>query len=95
MQPDYIIIKEYIQRTQIDPDFIVLLEENGLIEVYVQEGEKYLPSNQLTDVEKFARMYYDLSINIEGIDAINNLLQRMQELQDELDYLRSKLRIYE
>ena len=39
-------------------------------------------------------MYYDLSINIEGIDAIHHLLQRMEEMQNELHELRSQLRLF-
>ncbi|WP_337813549.1 chaperone modulator CbpM, partial [Parabacteroides johnsonii] len=41
------------------------------------------------------RMYYDLSINIEGIDAIHHLLGRVESLQQEVNRLKSKLRLYE
>jgi len=58
-------------------------------------GERYLTFTQLPDVERYSRMYYDLSINIEGIDAIHHLLQRMEEMQNEqqkhLNCLQSQL----
>ena len=55
-----------------------------------------LPSaSQLYDVERYTRMYYDLSINIEGIDAIHHLLGRVESLQQEVNRLKSKLRLYE
>lgn len=95
MKTDYIILREYTQQTNLEPAFFIQLEESGLIDIQIIDGEKLFPSSQLTDLEKYARMYYDLSINMEGIDAIHNILNRMKELQSELYYLRTRLRIYE
>lgn len=95
MQTDLIIVSEYCQKCHIEPSFIVLLEEEGLIDVDVLEGERYLLASQLRDLERYARMYYDLSINIEGIGAIHHLLDRVRNLQDEVRSLRSQLRMYE
>lgn len=95
MQTDLIIVSEYCQKCHIDPTFIFLLEEEGLIEIDWIEGEQYLPSTQLHNLEKYARMYYELSINIEGIEAIHHLLNRVESLQEELAQLRNRLRLYE
>lgn len=95
MQTDFIIVKEYCRKANIDPSFLVLLEEDGLINIYMEEGEKYFPAAQLADLERYSRMYYELSINIEGIDAIHHLLERVEELQEEIRMLRSRLRLYE
>lgn len=95
MQTDFIIVQEYCRKTNMDPSFFILLEEVGLIKVFTEEGEKYFQASQLIDLERYSRMYYDLSINIEGIDAIDHILRRMQELQDEIEILRSRLRLYE
>ncbi|MDR0427333.1 MAG: chaperone modulator CbpM [Dysgonamonadaceae bacterium] len=95
MEPDYIIIKKYIEHCNIEPDFIHLLEENGLIHIYEFENERFLHSDELADMERFARLYYDLSINIEGIDVIQNLLNQINGLQEELKNLRSQLRLSE
>ena len=59
------------------------------------KGERYLFASQLRDVERYARLYYDLSINIEGIEAIHHLLDRMNGLREEVRTLRSRLRLYE
>lgn len=95
MQRDLIIVSEYCQKCHIDPSFIRLLEEEGLIEIDVVEGEKYLLSSQLRELEGYTRMYYDLSINLEGIDAIHHLLGRMESLQQEVAHLKKRLRLYE
>lgn len=95
MQTDLIIVSEYCRKTNLDPLFLNQLEEEGLITIYIEEGERYFPAMQLSDLEKYTRLHYDLAINIEGIDAIHNLQLRMQELEEEINYLRNKLNIYE
>jgi len=95
METDLIIVSEYCQKSHIDPSFIGLLESEGLIKVQIVEGIRYLLSSQLRDLERYSRMYYDLSINIEGIDAIRHLLKRIESLQERLGILQSRLRLYE
>ena len=91
MQTDLIIVSEYCRICHIEPSFLYLLQKGGLIEIDTVEGE----SSQLYDVERYTRMYYDLSINIEGIDAIHHLLGRVESLQQEVNRLKSKLKLYE
>ncbi|GHT42886.1 hypothetical protein FACS189437_10780 [Bacteroidia bacterium] len=95
MDTELIIIREYIQQANIEPQFIALLEENGLIHIQEMDNERYLPADELTEVERYARLYYDLSINMEGIDAIHHLLDRIYALQDEMRTLRNQLRFLE
>lgn len=95
MQTDLVIVSEYCRKCHIDPSFIVLLEEGGLIDIHITEGERYISSSQLRELERYTRMYYDLSINIEGIEAIHHMLNRMEGLRREIAALRSRLRLYE
>ena len=84
MQNELIIISEYCDKCHIEPSFIEMLQEGG---------ERCLQFSQLPDVERYSRMYYDLSINIEGIDAIHHLLERMESMQQEIYSLHNKLRL--
>lgn len=95
MEKEYVIISEYCQKCGLDPSFLVLLEDEGLIEVQLIEGRKYIHSTQLSELERCTRMYYDLSINIEGIDAIRHLLGRIRVLQEEVSDLRKRLRFFD
>ena len=95
MQTDLVIVSEYCQKCHIDPSFIILLEEGGLIDINITDGERYLFSSQLRDLEQYTRMYYDLSINIEGIEAIHHMLNRMRNLQAEIQSLRNRLHLYD
>lgn len=94
MQTELIIVNEYCHKCHIEPSFIDLLEEIGLIEVHTEGSEHYLLLSQLPEVERYSRMYYDLAINLEGIDAIHHLLERMELMRREMNMLRSRLRVY-
>lgn len=95
MQTDLIIVSEYCRKTNLDPVFLNQLEETGLITIFIENGERSFPTSELPDLEKYIRMYYDLSINVEGIDVIRNLQRKIEEMEEEILYLRNKLKIYE
>ena len=94
MQTELIIVSEYCHKCHIEPSFIDMLQEGGLIEVRTEAGERYLLLSQLPDVERYSRMYYDLSINMEGIDAIHHMLERIEGMRKEINLLRSQLLLY-
>lgn len=91
MEAELIIVSEYCRKSHTDPSFLISLEEGGLIEIRTVNGEQYLLSSQLRDLERYSHLYYDLSINIEGIDAIRHMLERMENLQVEIRQLRRQL----
>lgn len=52
------------------------------------------PTSQLAELERYTHLYYDLSINIAGIDAIHHMLERIELLQQEVRSLRNELEFY-
>lgn len=95
MENDLIIIREYCEKSHTDPTFLISLEEGGLIEIRTIDGKQYLLASQLRELERYSHLYYDLSINIEGIDAIHHMLERMENLQREIYQLRRRLRHFQ
>lgn len=71
------------------------LQEYGLLEAEANGDDLLLSPGQLDTVEKLVRLHYDLHINLEGIDAIHHLLQRLESLQAELRQLQARLRLHE
>jgi hypothetical protein len=61
----------------------------------VVEQRRYIALEQLGRAEKMVRMHDDLGINVEGLEAIEHLLRRMEQLREELTGLRNRLRRYE
>ncbi|MDR1714663.1 MAG: chaperone modulator CbpM [Prevotella sp.] len=93
MNTELIIIKEYCFQNQIEPEFIIQLENEGLIDLRIIGEEQYIHISQLKRLDQYARWHYDLSINIEGIDVIQNLLNRIDDMQKEILHLRERLRL--
>ena len=86
---------EFCTSHNIEISFISSLQEAGLIEIITVKETDYIYESQLNDLEKIVRLYYDLDINLEGIDTVINLLQRISDMQDEITFLRNRLRFYE
>ena len=91
---EMILIQQICTYHDIEFTFIHKLNELGLIEIYTVEDYKYIHEEQLKDVEKMIRMHRELNINIEGIDAIYNLQQRIDQLEQELMQTKNKLKAF-
>src|SRR5438045_7595996 len=76
----------------VELSFIQSLHQNGFIHIVSAEQQQFIESDELQTLEKFIRLHYELDINIEGIEAISFLLERVQHMQDEISHLKSKLR---
>ncbi len=92
---DLILAEEFCTHYNIEISFINSLQQFGLIEVTSMEETNYIPLSQLQKLEQLARLYYDLNINLEGIDAISHLLERVKSMQAEITLLRNRLSFYE
>lgn len=90
-----IAVNEFCINHNIEYSFISSLQETGLIEIATIEKGAFIDADQLRQVEKFIHFYYDLDINLEGIETITYLLQRMNAMQDEIISLRNRLSLYE
>ncbi|MDA6071275.1 chaperone modulator CbpM [Flavobacterium sp. AC] len=88
-------IKQFCLYHEIDNTFITDLHNYGLVQIIILEEDEYLQPEQLPAVEKMIRLHYDLKINLEGIDAIANLLNKIEVLQQNLTATQNKLRLYE
>jgi len=88
-------IRQFCLYHEIENTFITELHNYGLIKIIIQEEDEYLEPEQLPAVEKMIRLHYDLKINLEGIDAIAHLLNRIEVLQQNLTASQNKLRLYE
>ncbi len=92
---DLIAVSEFCVHHNIEISFINLLQQNGLIEISTIESKYFVEKEQLPQLEKFVRFYYEMDINLEGIETITYLLQRIENLQDEIVELKNRLRLYE
>jgi Glu-tRNA(Gln) amidotransferase subunit E-like FAD-binding protein len=96
MQKEYLIaVDEFCTIHNIEITFISSLQQTGLIEIRTIKESSYIDLIQLQRLEKIIRLYYEMDINLEGIEAVIQLLQRIDNQQQEIIALRNRLRLYE
>lgn len=95
METRLIAITEYCTVSEIEPVFIQALIDEGLIEVSIVSGEAFIDTEQMPTLEQYIRWHYEMEINLEGIDALRNMLNKIKTLQEEVSFLKSRLGLYE
>jgi hypothetical protein len=92
---DLIPANDFCSGHNIEISFIRSLHDSGLIEIIKLQDRELIDTAQLRQLEKIVRLYYDLDINLEGIETITHLLQSIDRLRDEITGLKNRLRGYE
>jgi hypothetical protein len=96
MQKEKLIaLDEFCSNHNIEVSFISSLHQNGLLEILTIEEKVFFDTTQLEKLEKLLAFYYDLDINLEGIETIMHLLQRINNLREENISLRNRLRLFD
>jgi hypothetical protein len=96
MTPENLIsISELCSHYELELSFFTKVNEMGLVEIKTVETISYIDSYNIYEIEKMIHIHQDLDVNIEGIDVVFNLLQKMDSLQNEVISLKNRLRLYE
>ncbi len=90
-----ISVSEFCMHHNIELSFIYSLNESGLIDITRVEEKIVVPISQLKHLEKLMRLNAELDINVEGIETIAYLLQRISDMQQHILQLNNKLAFYE
>jgi chaperone modulatory protein CbpM len=90
-----IIVSEFCAAHKIEASFIESLAQYGLVSIETVNQQHTIPDAQLPILEKMVRLHYELDINLEGIETIFHLLERIEAMQQEMLDLRKKISLYE
>lgn len=94
MSDKKITYTECLRIYQVEETFLDALQSSGLIEIVIEEEDKYIEYDYLQEIEQFVRWHYELEINMEGIEALYHVLQQVQQLQEDVERLRGELKFY-
>ena len=86
---ELISTEEFCNYHNIEYSFISSLEDSGLISITSVEQTTFIPIDEVQKLEKFIRLHYDLDINLEGIETIYHLLEKIEQLQKEVFRLKT------
>ena|SRR5688572_1410630 len=95
MKKELFAITTYCTLHGVDHSFITSLNDEGLISITIENNDEYIEEEQLPDLEVYTRWHHEMGINTEGIDVIRHLVNRLREVQSELNSLRNRLKLYE
>jgi hypothetical protein len=90
-----IAVSEFCANHNIDVSFVISLHDSGLIEITRIQETIFINRDQLRQLEKIITLYFDLDINLEGIESISHLLKKIDSLKNEIHILRNQLSLYE
>lgn len=91
----YILIQHYCETTEVDPEFIEQLFEYGLIQHLEHGDAPAILQEELPRIERMARLHYDLDINLEGLQVIAHMREKLIQMQKEMLELQRKLKRFE
>ena len=86
---------EFCIHHNIELSFIYSLKDSGLVEMTSIEEKIFVPVSQLGHLERLMRLYYEMDINLEGIETITYLLQQMNDMQQQIVQLSNRLSMYD
>ena len=92
---DFIIAEEFCASHHLEISFIHSLKDHGMIETVFVGQALCIHTEELSRLEQIVRLHRDLAINLEGIEVINDLLQRIEEMQNEITRLKKRLDLFE
>ena len=92
---ELILTEELCAHYQVEKRFIRALHEREIIHLERVEQKEYLPVEKIGEFEKLRRLHYEMHINMEGLEAVQNLLDKIKNLQREKQRLKNRLRLYE
>ncbi|WP_080780104.1 chaperone modulator CbpM [Chryseobacterium phocaeense] len=83
--------EELVKIYNIEITFFDELVEVGLLNVETDNDIRYLLYEDLPVFEKFTNWHYDLEINLPGLEVINDMLRKMEDLKQKNRDLMNKL----
>jgi hypothetical protein len=92
---DLVALNDFCASHNIEISFINSLQQIGMVEIVTVREVCFINYEQLKQLERIVKFYYDMDINLEGIETIDHLLRQIGLLQDENKALRNRLRFYE
>lgn len=94
MQNDLIIINDYCTHCNIEPDFVLMLGEGGLIDIEVIDDTSYFPASQLNELEKIYSPVLRLVHQYRRDRCHPSLAGKNRKLANRVKTLENELRFY-
>ena len=75
-------INQVIEKTNLNEEQIKRIEEEGLIDIRVENNIRYFIEEDVEKLILIKRLMDDLELNLAGIDVVLNMRNKLIELQE-------------
>ena len=72
------------------PQTLRLYEREGLVKPARQGSNRLYSDEDIARLRQIQRLTQDMGVNLAGVEVILNLLEKIEELQDELEQVRQQ-----
>jgi MerR family transcriptional regulator/heat shock protein HspR len=89
-EPCY-VISIVAKLVDLHPQTLRRYEEKGLIRPARASGRRLYSLRDIERLRKINRLVNDLGVNLAGVEVILNMIERMEDLQKEMDRMQTEL----
>ncbi len=90
----YFLVRQFCISHDIEIELIESLHEIGFIKIRQIENQNYIHFESLSILEKAIRLNRDLALEINELEIVLGLLEKIENLQEKNKVLKAKLESY-
>jgi MerR family transcriptional regulator/heat shock protein HspR len=91
MERKFFRITEVAEMCGVDPEFVVRLEEEQVIEPVVRSNAKYYPRDQVERVRIARLLMHEMGVNLEGAEVALHMREQMIAMQRQFNEILRRL----
>ena len=90
---DYILIPalDFCKSHRVQTDLLEQYHSHGLVNIIYRQQDLFIPEPEVRKLEKIIVFHRELDINLEGIETILELLNKVEHMQQTITQLENKL----
>ena len=89
-----ISVQQFCIHYNIPESFVDSLSNFDLIRIVIIDKTNHIQIEEINRIERLMRMHYELKVNFEGLDVINNLINQVNSLHEDIEKLKNKIDFY-
>lgn len=87
------VISQVIEMSGTDEVTILSYEKEGLIEPFIEEGQRLYSDEHIEKVMMIKRLIDDLGVNLAGVEVILNMREQMLIMQREFEKIIDEMKL--
>lgn len=95
MEHKLIKFKDVCVHHKLDDVFITQIQEFEMVKIVLKNNIQYISTEEMPVIERVIRLHYDLNINMEGIEVIQQMRSRIENLQEMVHQLKQQIAIHQ